>query len=84
MRVFIAEDSAELERTLALFASRIGLSLDEYRASLVNSLVGTSEMCVKKLEDYTKIGITYFFLLFPKPIDLNTLRLFTKEVMSYF
>lgn len=83
-RVIVAEDGMELEKTLKLLADKKGLGLDEYKRSLANSLLGTPETCIRKLQDYIDIGITYFFLLFPDPANLDMLRLFAGEVMSSF
>ena len=83
-RVFIAEDRSSLETLLSEQAGNEGMSVDRFRAPLGNAIVGTPPECVDQLQRYVGIGATYFFLLFPHPIDLGQLQLFAQEVMPAF
>ena len=51
---------------------------------LGSAIVGTPDECVEKLSHYVDAGITYFFLLFPHPVELDQLRLFAERVMPRF
>jgi len=82
--VVLAEDEAALEAMLATAAARRGVALGEYERSLGNAIVGTPDRCAERVQQYVDAGITYFFLLFPHPIEPGTLRLFAREVMSRF
>ena len=82
--VLIAEDRAALDALLSHEANQSGIPVEAYRASLGNAMVGTPEECVARLQSYLDAGISYFFLLFPHPIDLGQLRLFADRVMPHF
>ena len=47
-------------------------------------IVGSPDECVERLSRYVDAGITYFFLLFPHPVELDQLRLFAERVMPRF
>ena len=79
--LLIAEDRAALDMLLSREARRRGVPVDDFRASLGNAIVGTPEECVARLRRYVDAGISYFFLLFPHPVDLDQLRLFAERVM---
>ena len=83
-RVFIAEDSSSLETLLCDQAGKQGVAVDRFRASLGDAIVGTPAQCVDQVRRYVDVGVTYFFLLFPHPIDLGQLRLFAEEVMPAY
>ena len=82
--VLIAEDRAALGRLLSSEAQKRGMSVDDFRKTLGNSIVGTPEHCAIQLRRYVECGVTYFFLLFPHPIDLSQVRLFSREVIPVF
>ncbi len=82
--VFIGEDEGAVERVLAERAARHGVSVERFRASLGNAIVGTPPQCVEQLRRYTDYGIGWFFLLFPEPVSVGDLELFAKEVMPEF
>ena len=82
--VLIAEDQAALGRLLSAEARNRGMSVDDFRRSLGNAIVGTPEHCARQIRRYVECGVTYFFLLFPHPINLNQIRLFSGEVIPVF
>ena len=69
--VFIGEDEVAVERMLAEHAARHGVSVEGFRASLGNAIVGTPAQCVEQLRRYTDYGIGWFFLLFPEPVRVG-------------
>ena len=83
-QVFIAEDESKVEAMLLENAARRGMALDRLKASLGNAIVGTPEQCASQVRNYVEAGFTYFFLLFPHPIELDALRLFAESVMPHF
>ena len=82
--ILIAEDRRALDRLLSAQAAKRGASVDDYRAGLGSAIVGTPDECAEKLSRYVDAGITYFFLLFPHPVELDQLRLFAESVMPRF
>ncbi|MCY4578621.1 MAG: LLM class flavin-dependent oxidoreductase [Chloroflexi bacterium] len=82
--VFIGEDKAAVERVMAEHAGRHGVSVEGFRASLGNAIVGTPAQCVEQLRRYVDYGIGWFFLLFPEPVSVGDLDLFAKEVLPAF
>ena len=82
--LLIAEDQAALGRLLSSEAQKRGISVDDFKSTLGNSIVGTPEHCARQLRRYVDSGVTYFFLLFPHPIDLTQVRLFSREVIPLF
>ena len=82
--VFIGEDEAAVDRTLAEHAARHGMSPEGFRASLGNAIVGTPSQCVEQLRRYVDYGIGWFFLLFPEPVRVGDLELFANEVLPRF
>lgn len=82
--VFIGEDEAAVERVLAEHAARHGVSVEQFRASLSNAIVGTPPQCMEQLRRYVDYGIGWFFLLFPEPVSVGDLELFAEEVMPEF
>ena len=82
--VFIGRNEAAVETLLAGHAARHGVSVERFRASLGNAVVGTPEQCLEQLRRYTDYGIGWFFLLFPEPVSVGDLELFAGEVMPHF
>ena len=82
--VFIGEDEAAVERALTEHAARHRVSVERFRASLGNAIVGTPPQCVEQLRRYVDYGIGWFFLLFPEPVSVGDLELFAGEVMPQF
>ena len=79
--IYIAKDEAALNDLLARKAQGTNRGSDAYKASLGNAIVGTPDECVTQFKKYVDAGVTYFFLLFPDPIDTEDLRLFAETVM---
>ena len=82
--VFIGQDDAAVERVLADHAARHGVSVEQFRASMGNAIVGTPSQCVEQLRRYVDYGIGWYFLLFPEPVRVGDLELFACEVMPEF
>ena len=82
--VFIGEDEAAVEQVLAEHAARHGVSVEQFRASLGDAIVGTPSQCVEQLRRYVDYGIGWFFLLFPEPVRVGDLELFANEVLPRF
>ena len=82
--VIVGEHPADVDDRLRREADRRGVSVDRYRASLGNAIIGTPGQCTAQLRQYVDAGISYLFLLFPQPIDLRDLRLFAARVMPQF
>ena len=82
--VFIGRDEAAVEGLLAGHAARHGGSVERFKASLSNAIVGTPAQCVEQLRRYADYGIGWFFLLFPEPVSVGYLELFASEVMPHF
>jgi alkanesulfonate monooxygenase SsuD/methylene tetrahydromethanopterin reductase-like flavin-dependent oxidoreductase (luciferase family) len=83
-RVLIAESNTEFEKLAARHAANSNMSLRDYQASLNKAIAGTPEQCAEQLLRYVDHGITYFFLLFPDPIESESLELFARDVMPNF
>jgi alkanesulfonate monooxygenase SsuD/methylene tetrahydromethanopterin reductase-like flavin-dependent oxidoreductase (luciferase family) len=83
-RVLIAESNTEFEKRAARHAAHSGVNLRDYQASLRKAIAGTPEQCAEQLRRYVDHGITYFFLLFPDPVESESLELFAREVMPNF
>ena len=82
--VFIGEDKAAVERVMAEHAGRHGVSVEQFRASMGNAIVGTPAQCVEQLRRYVDYGIGWYFLLFPEPVRVGDLELFAEEVLPEF
>ena len=82
--VFIGRDEAAVEELLTGHAARHGGSVERFKATLGNAIVGTPAQCVEKLRRYADYGIGWFFLLFPEPVSVGDLELFASEVMPHF
>lgn len=82
--VVIGDSNDEVARILSNVAAARGESVQEYEESLKNAVVGTPGDCIDKLQEYVDAGISYFFLLFPHPVRLKQLRLFSEHVASHF
>ena len=82
--VFIGRDDTAVEALLAEHAARHGGSVERFKATLGNAIVGTPGQCVEQLRRYADYGIGWFFLLFPEPVSVGYLELFASEVMPHF
>lgn len=82
--VVIGDSNDEVAKTLSNIAAVKGESVQECKKSLKNAVVGTPGDCIAKIQKYVDAGISYFFLLFPHPVRLKQLRLFSEHVASHF
>ena len=80
----IAETQAEFDQTVARRASQSNVSNAAYRDSLAGAIAGTPDQCAEQIQTYVDAGITYFFLIFPDPVSVESIRLFAREVMPRF
>ena len=80
-RVKIASTEDGVVRMLEKGARSAGMTIERYRQSLQNAIVGTPEQCAAQIQAYVDAGITRFFLIFPDPIPTDTLELFASTVM---
>ncbi|PKB63878.1 MAG: hypothetical protein BZY80_04985 [SAR202 cluster bacterium Io17-Chloro-G2] len=83
-RVIIAENAAQLEDLVSGGAAAANTTLSAYRKSLSRAIAGTPAQCRQQIQRLVDRGITYFFLLFPEPVSVDSLSLFAKEVMPHF
>ncbi len=83
-RIFISENSTSLNSVIENRAKLEGKSFSQFQLEINNSIVGTPEDCIRQIQTYTDYGISYFFLLFPEPINIDSIQLFAEKVMPYF
>lgn len=83
-RILIAENQREFNRLAAQAAGRANMTTSAYKESLGKAIAGTPDQCIQQLARYVESGITYFFLLFPDPISIESLELFAREVIPHF
>lgn len=83
-RVVIAPTQDALAERIHREARHAGQSVERYRASLARAVVGTPAECVAQLTPYVESGIRYFFVVFPHPLQLSDLQLFSEAVMAQF
>ena len=81
----IAPTQREYDATVAQLARQVGMTAAEYQAErLQNTLSGTPEQVVDRINEYVEFGIRYFFVIFPDFVPSETLVLFADEVMAKF
>ena len=83
-RVIIAENQRDFDSIAAQAASQASMSLSAFKQSISGAIAGTPEQCIQQIEPYVQAGITYFLLIFPDPVPVESLQLFAKEVMPHF
>jgi alkanesulfonate monooxygenase SsuD/methylene tetrahydromethanopterin reductase-like flavin-dependent oxidoreductase (luciferase family) len=83
-RVIIAENQRDFDSIAAQAASQVSMSLSAFKQSISGAIAGTPEQCIQQIEPYVQAGITYFLLIFPDPVPVESLQLFAKEVMPHF
>ncbi len=83
-RVFIAEDFDRFEELVSRGAATANTTTGVYKKSLDRAIAGTPSQCRQQIQRLVDRGITYFFLLFPDPVQVDTLTLFAQEVMPHF
>jgi len=47
-------------------------------------LIGTPEQIMDKLERYLKLGVNYFVVIFPDPLDVEALKIFAEKIIASF
>ena len=81
----IAPTQREYDATVAQLAQQVGMTAADYQAErLQNTLSGTPEQVVDRINEYVEFGIRYFFVIFPDFVPSETLVLFADEVMAKF
>ena len=80
----ISETQAEFDRVVTRRAAQSNVSTAAYRESLAGVISGTPDQCAEQIQAYVDAGITYFFLIFPDPVSVESIRLFAREVMPRF
>jgi alkanesulfonate monooxygenase SsuD/methylene tetrahydromethanopterin reductase-like flavin-dependent oxidoreductase (luciferase family) len=82
-RILIASDVAKLNAKIETFAKKAGMTPMEYRKELESEagVIGTPDVCSKKLQAYVDIGIEHFMLVFLGDRTLEPLRVFADKVM---
>ena len=83
-RVFIAQDSDGVEELVCQQAAKAGTTPKAFRQSLRGAIAGTPEECRDQIQSLVDRRLTYFFLLFPEPVQVDALNLFAEKVMPYF
>lgn len=83
-RVVIAESADEFEEMVSQGAADSGATPAAYRESLGRAIAGPPDQCRQAIQRLVDRGITYFFLLFPEPVQVDSLTLFANEVMPHF
>jgi len=81
--VTLAETQSELQQNITTMAKSRGMSKDELllEEKTKGAIIGTSEECAQKLEEYVDVGINYFILIFQMPDQVEALKLFSREVL---
>ncbi len=82
-RILIASDESKLNMKLEAFAKKANMPRAEYVKELESeaSIIGTPEVCSRKLRAYMDIGIEHFMLVFLGDRSLEPLRDFADKVM---
>ena len=83
-RVIVAENAAQFDDMVSQGAAAAKTAPSAYRESLGRAIAGTPAQCRQQIQRLVDRGITYFFLLFPEPVQVASLNLFAKEVMPQF
>ena len=86
-RVMISESKAEIEDLLKkLFLLRNpSVSFKEWVKNLKeSSIIGTSSDCLEKIKEYVDLEVTYFILNFLDSPSMESMKLFSEEVVNQF
>ena len=75
--VIIAETDAEAKKK----AEGVWPREAAFQERRLNSIVGDPESCLQQLENWKKLGITYFVVYFPDAFELESIELFARQVM---
>jgi F420-dependent oxidoreductase-like protein len=73
-QLLVVKNQGDLAAKIARFKPAV-MPIDEFRKS---TLAGTPEECSKQLEDYEKLGVSYFMLFFADLPSTVGLRLFSE------
>lgn len=77
-QIFLAENPKELNEKIMRWKPK-NLSLTDFKRK---NLVGTSINCVRKIQQYTKLGVTNFMLFFGDLPDYDSLRIFAESCLK--
>ena len=77
-QVLIAQNQEELGKKISL-QKPSNVKLEDFKKT---TLAGTPNECIKKLQGYVDLGVTYFMLFFGDLPSLNGLRLFAESVIG--
>ncbi|MEM2926253.1 MAG: TIGR03560 family F420-dependent LLM class oxidoreductase [Candidatus Bathyarchaeia archaeon] len=81
-RIIIAEDDAKALHTARKGGYFIGkTSMEELRRIFI---IGDPGVCIRRIEEYVKLGVSHIMLWFLDLPSMDGLRLFAKEVMPSF
>jgi F420-dependent oxidoreductase-like protein len=75
-QVIIAKNKGELGEKIVLEKPK-SVALEDFERT---SLIGTPNECVRKMQPYVDLGVTYFMLFFGDLPKLSSLRLFAETV----
>lgn len=75
--VIVAETEEEAKKK----AERVWPRETAFQERMLNSIVGDPESCLRQLERWKQLGITYFVIYFPDAVDLESIELFARRVM---
>lgn len=90
LEAIVSDDRGEIEQRIASGAVEQGISLDEYRKTVV---AGSAKQCLGRIKEYLQVADTYFILRFHKSraletgrdrVELRSLRVFAEEVMRRY
>jgi len=76
--------SGKISSSVDSQTSRCGSNEQVKDESQRYQIQGTPRQCIDRIQEYIDVGVTDFILIFPDVPNLNSLRLFSEEVMSTF
>jgi alkanesulfonate monooxygenase SsuD/methylene tetrahydromethanopterin reductase-like flavin-dependent oxidoreductase (luciferase family) len=77
-QIFLTENQKELDEKIMRWKPK-NLSLKDFKRK---NLVGSSNNCIKRIQQYTKLGVTNFMLFFGDLPDYESLRIFAKSCLK--
>ncbi len=78
----IYESQEEKEKVMKDVAERRGFSVEEVEKRYEGSLHGTLSEIKDKLDQYKKLGITHFVFMFPQNQEVQSMEIFSKEIVG--
>ena len=78
-QIFLAKNQKELDEKIMQWKPK-NLSLKDFKRK---NLVGSSNNCIKRIQQYTKLGVTNFMLFFGDLPDYESLRIFAKNCLKF-